>query len=216
MSLSRWGGRGSLDGPQECWCHDGGRLDRSRLGRGRLRHGYGLPRHQEAHDSPEQLWHGNDHTREKNLQGEWLTRFYVDMNDLELKRQQCTNVAQDANPPGTGTIHIKTQQKRSRITVDDIYDRLAEIFAPFRMALKQGTEADWYTAYAVGQRVASKFAKADSCQHPRIFLVGDGMSESHIILAGAARRGANSRIICPSSMSHAQPQAGSGHERQHG
>ncbi|ROV97985.1 hypothetical protein VMCG_07040 [Cytospora schulzeri] len=111
--------------------------------------------------------------REKNLQGEWLTRFYVDMNDLELKRQKCTDVVQDPSQPETATILIKNQQRRSNITIHDIQRRLAEVFAPFRMAIKQGTEVDWSTAYAIGQRVASEFAKVDSDDVPRVFLVGD-------------------------------------------
>ncbi|EFW99677.1 aminotransferase class 3 [Grosmannia clavigera kw1407] len=103
--------------------------------------------------------------RETNGQGQWLTRFYVDMNDLELKRQHA-----DAE---TSTIFIKNQQKKSRITVEDILQRLAEIFAPFRMIIKKGTEVDWSTAYAVGQRVASAFIQVDASNIPRIFLVGD-------------------------------------------
>ncbi|KAL2816834.1 hypothetical protein BDW59DRAFT_166181 [Aspergillus cavernicola] len=76
------------------------------------------------------------------------------------------------------------QQKRSSITID-------EIFAPVRMAKKQGTEVDWSTAYAIGQSVASEFAKAETLA---IFL-------EYSLWATAAH------MIFLSSMSHAQPQA---------
>ena len=105
--------------------------------------------------------------REKNSQGEWLTRFYVDMNDLELRRQGAAQEVDDG-------IFIKNQQRRSRMKVDDILQRLREIFSPFRMAIKANTEVDWFTAYAIGQRVASEFLKEGPDGMPRIFLVGDG------------------------------------------
>lgn len=114
--------------------------------------------------------------REKNAQGEWLTRFYVDMHDLEVKRRQPVQHTHDANGIKTKTVLIKNQERRSRITVDDIHQRLTEIFAPFHIGIKDGTTVDWSTAYAIGQRVASEFIKTDSNDVPRVFLVGDGKS----------------------------------------
>ncbi|KAE9974284.1 hypothetical protein EG327_008821 [Venturia inaequalis] len=111
--------------------------------------------------------------REKNAQGEWLTRFYVDMNDLETKRRQSANHIHDTDETNVETVFIKNQARKSAITIDDIHQRLTEIFAPFRMAIKTGTEVDWSTAYAIGQRVASEFIKMDSNGVPRVFLVGD-------------------------------------------
>jgi phenol 2-monooxygenase len=118
--------------------------------------------------------------REMNADGEWLTRFYVDMNDIELKSQQSTNMAQVAGHPDSKSILIVNQDRKSSITDACIYQRLAEIFAPFRMVLKKGTKTDWSTAYAVGQRVASDFARTDSNGVPRVFLIGDGKSEFQI------------------------------------
>ncbi|KAJ5160053.1 aminotransferase class 3 [Penicillium canariense] len=111
--------------------------------------------------------------REKNADGEWLTRFYVDMNDIELKSQQSTNMTHVTGHPEATSILIVNQNRKSNIKDDCIYQRLAEIFAPFQMTLKKGTETDWSTAYAIGQRVASDFAKTDSNGVPRVFLVGD-------------------------------------------
>ncbi|KAJ5186316.1 aminotransferase class 3 [Penicillium cf. viridicatum] len=111
--------------------------------------------------------------RETNENGEWLTRFYVDMNDIDLNNQQSTNMAHEAGSTDTKSILIVNQDRKSNIKDDCIYQRLAEIFAPFRMVLKKGTKTDWSTAYAVGQRVASQFARTDSNGIPRVFLVGD-------------------------------------------
>lgn len=109
--------------------------------------------------------------REKNFQGEWLTRFYVDMNDLELERKDSIV---NSGVQDTATILIKNQQKRSSITTDDILCRLEEIFSPFRMTMKEGTVIEWSTAYAIGQRIASRFTLEDAHGIPRVFLVGDG------------------------------------------
>lgn len=118
--------------------------------------------------------------RERNADGEWLTRFYVDMNDIELKSQQSSYTAHGVGHPDAKSIFIINQNRKSSIKDDCIYQRLAEIFAPFQMTLKKGTETDWSTAYAIGQRVASDFAKADSNGIPRVFLVGDGKSGSRV------------------------------------
>jgi phenol 2-monooxygenase (NADPH) len=62
---------------------------------------------------------------------------------------------------------------RSTITLDRILAKAAETFKPYKFRPKQGTEVEWWAGYQVGQRVASRFAVADSKQHPRIFLMGD-------------------------------------------
>ncbi|TLD38491.1 aminotransferase class 3 [Venturia nashicola] len=47
--------------------------------------------------------------REKNAQGEWRTRFYADMNDLEVKRRQVVHDIHDTNE----TVLV---ENRSRLT----------------------------------------------------------------------------------------------------
>ena len=58
--------------------------------------------------------------------------------------------------------------------MESILDRAAEIYRPYRLRWKAGTEPEWWAAYQVGQRVAESLAQKDSRGIPRIFLVGDG------------------------------------------
>jgi phenol 2-monooxygenase len=130
--------------------------------------------------------------RERDAQGEWLTRFYVDVKELEMQRRQkaaereagtsgtdltasevtdAINAKSDSKAP---TVVIKNTRQKSTITEEDILNRMEEIFLPFRMKKKAGTTINWSTSYAIGQRVASEFIRADSTGMPRIFLVGDG------------------------------------------
>jgi phenol 2-monooxygenase len=131
--------------------------------------------------------------RERNAHGEWLTRFYVDVKELEIRRRQqaaeqtarsasgsdltaaeITDAINEKSDSTAPTVMIKNTRQKSTITEHDILRRLEEIFLPFQMKQKAGTATDWSTSYAIGQRVASEFIRADSTGMPRIFLVGDG------------------------------------------
>jgi phenol 2-monooxygenase len=133
--------------------------------------------------------------RERDAHGEWLTRFYVDVKELEMQRRQQAAERENRSASASGltaaevanavsgqsdskapTVIIKNTRQKSTITEDDILNRLEEIFLPFRMKRKAGTAINWSTSYAIGQRVASEFVRADSTGMPRIFLVGDGES----------------------------------------
>ena len=76
---------------------------------------------------------------------------------------------------GKTTEDPETQHRdyRADITLESILARAEECFKPFRFKPKQGTDVEWWTAYRVGQRVASPFTLPDSQQHPRVFLIGD-------------------------------------------
>ncbi|PWY67950.1 hypothetical protein BO70DRAFT_345250 [Aspergillus heteromorphus CBS 117.55] len=107
---------------------------------------------------------GNIHTshgsvlhfpRERNVDGGWLCRFYVNMNDLD-----------EDHPTGAGGAAV-------RVTPEGILARMAQILAPYRMQMKPGTQIEWVSTYEVGRRIASRFACPDASGLPRVFLVGD-------------------------------------------
>ncbi|PYH88930.1 hypothetical protein BO71DRAFT_337777, partial [Aspergillus ellipticus CBS 707.79] len=99
--------------------------------------------------------------RERNVDGDWLCRFYVDMNELDDDRDEEEREIKSPTHP------------RARVTPERILERMAHIFAPYRMRLKPGTQVEWASTYEVGRRVASQFAIADAQGLPRVFLVGD-------------------------------------------
>ncbi|KAF7595503.1 hypothetical protein BBP40_005839 [Aspergillus hancockii] len=127
-----------------------------------------IRRHGHVHSSRGKIMH---FPRERNNDGDWVSRFYVDMHDVEHGISNGTEASKD-------TVETMNQVRSSCITTEQILDRIARVFGPFRMQKKHGTRVDWASAYAVGRRVAAEFAIYDSTGLPRVFLVGDA-SHTH-------------------------------------
>lgn len=106
--------------------------------------------------------------REKLSNGDWLTRFYVDM-------------ATNADVGGVVVVGDEEKEdvrrKKAEIKKDQIMEAVANRYAPYSVKIKEGTLPLWWATYNVGQRLAEKYFVTDSKGHPRAFLVGDGKSE---------------------------------------
>lgn len=107
--------------------------------------------------------------REQIATGEYLTRLYV---------QVPGDVQPDSDVVDTNGIDKKASSKKRRgaVTLDYIFDQAREVFAPYTISIKEGTRPDWWAAYQIGQRMASKFSARTPDGVDRVFIVGDGMS----------------------------------------
>lgn len=95
-------------------------------------------------------------------EGGYLTRFYVDLGDLD--------------PADRGA--------RSRFTVDDIIGAARNVLRPFTLDVR---DVAWWSVYEVGQRVADRFddvpPASRGSREPRVFIAGDAC-HTHSAKAG--------------------------------
>ncbi|KAF4951218.1 hypothetical protein FGADI_7623 [Fusarium gaditjirri] len=100
--------------------------------------------------------------REQIATGEFLTRLYV-------------QVAEDVDTSGdTGTDKKSADKKRrGAVTLEYIFEQARQVFAPYEIKIKEGTEPDWWAAYQIGQRMAPRFSAKTSNGVERVFIVGD-------------------------------------------
>ncbi|EWZ30786.1 hypothetical protein BFJ63_vAg7667 [Fusarium oxysporum f. sp. narcissi] len=100
--------------------------------------------------------------REQIATGEYLTRLYV-------------QVAEEVDTSGdTGTDKKSADKKRrGAVTLEYIFEQARQVFAPYEIKIKEGTEPDWWAAYQIGQRMASRFSAKMSDGVERVFIVGD-------------------------------------------
>ncbi|OCL06696.1 putative phenol monooxygenase [Glonium stellatum] len=106
--------------------------------------------------------------RERLSSGDYLTRLYLDMS-VELS----TADHQISVETMAAAQREKSREKKMKITQESILERAKELFKPFRLQVKDGTEVQWWTAFSIGQRLAKQFSVKDSRGEPRIFIVGD-------------------------------------------
>jgi len=103
--------------------------------------------------------------RERIQTGQYLTRLYV---------QTVEEVAADGSVQCTSLSQEESRSRRSRITLESILNQARRVFEPYKIAIKDGTQVDWWAAYQIGQRMSPKFSLVDSKGHDRVFIAGDG------------------------------------------
>ncbi|KAK2874921.1 hypothetical protein FQN49_001942 [Arthroderma sp. PD_2] len=105
--------------------------------------------------------------REQTVDGEYLTRLYVQMPEQEL--------SEAAGPPVSGSNgnYSNGKSRKSQITVEDIIRQASRVFEPYYIRPKVEGVTDWWTVYQIGQRIADRFIIKDSKDMSRIFLIGD-------------------------------------------
>lgn len=103
--------------------------------------------------------------RERIMSGQYLTRLYVQMKDEVLAEE---------SDPNDSVSRKKSKSRRSAISLTSIMEQAQRVFAPYSIAIKNGTEVDWWAAYQIGQRMTSKFSIKDDAGQDRVFIVGDG------------------------------------------
>ena len=105
--------------------------------------------------------------RERIATGDFLTRLYVQVPgevDPDVENTvECT-------PDGKRA----SKKRRGEVTLDYITEQASAVFAPYKIAVKKGTEPDWWAAYQIGQRMTNKYSKRAPDGLDRVFIVGDG------------------------------------------
>lgn len=103
--------------------------------------------------------------RERISSGQYLTRLYV---------QTVEEVATDGSDQNSSLSQEDSRTRRSRITLESIMEQARRVFEPYQIAIKDGTQVDWWAAYQIGQRMSPEFSLKDSRGHDRVFIAGDG------------------------------------------
>lgn len=103
--------------------------------------------------------------RERIRSGEYLTRLYV---------QTPEEVPADGPTANDSRSKEQAKSRRAGITLESILEQAQCVFQPYSIAIKKGTEVDWWAAYQIGQRMTSKFSLKDAAGHDRVFIAGDG------------------------------------------
>jgi phenol 2-monooxygenase len=114
--------------------------------------------------------------RERIPSGEYLTRLYIQMNDEVDTEHGNSTPAASGGKYSEAALDAREQarQKRAKITLDSLLQQAKAAFAPYKIAVKEGTEVDWWAAYQIGQRMADSFCVRDKSGIPRVFIAGDG------------------------------------------
>lgn len=110
--------------------------------------------------------------REQLTDGNWLTRLYVPFaHDVVSPEAKDVSVekGQDAS-----ILMSNAQARKAGVTKEKILEIATSMFKPYRLAIKEGTEVEWWTAYQVGRRLAERIVEKDSFGHHRVFIIGDG------------------------------------------
>lgn len=103
--------------------------------------------------------------RERMSNGEYLTRFTLNMRpEFEEGSVTVTGEAERA----------QVKQIREQISSETILQQLEQLFKPYKIKVKTGTQVFWWATYQTGQRLAEKYIVEDKARHPRVFLMGDG------------------------------------------
>jgi phenol 2-monooxygenase len=105
--------------------------------------------------------------RERIASGDYLTRLYVQIEGV-IK----TSVNESVEDEEAAKANSK--QRRSAITYQSLLAQAERVMYPYKIALKAGTEPDWYAAYQIGQRMTPEFTLQDAEGIERVFIVGDG------------------------------------------
>ena len=108
--------------------------------------------------------------RERIATGEFLTRIYV---------QTSEDGDPDVNREGSD-VRDANRKRREAVTLDYIFKQASAVFAPYRIAIKKDTTPDWWAAYQIGQRMSDKFSSRTPDGVDRVFIVGDGKSDTYL------------------------------------
>lgn len=102
--------------------------------------------------------------RERISTGDYLTRLYVQVPELETE------------DPVNGSGKEGAKERRGRVTMERLFQHAADAFKPYSIRPKKDGAVDWWAAYQIGQRVSDQFTVKDSKGVNRVFIVGDGKS----------------------------------------
>ncbi|KAL4927568.1 putative phenol monooxygenase [Aspergillus undulatus] len=99
--------------------------------------------------------------RERIATGDYLTRLYVQVPDIEIEAGDDRKAKEGA------------KARRAGVTLEGIFQHAADAFKPYYIKPKQDGAVDWWAAYQIGQRVSGEFTVKDSKGVNRVFIAGD-------------------------------------------
>lgn len=111
--------------------------------------------------------------RERIQSGEFLTRLYVQVPGLVKPDDDST-----AASGMTKCAKEEAKARRSQVSAETIFEQASQAFKPYKIRMRDEKALDWWAAYQIGQRLTSKFSVKDSRGKERVFIVGDGKSDS--------------------------------------
>lgn len=118
--------------------------------------------------------------RERIATGDYLTRLYVQVPGV-------VGPESDHAPSEHGQSKEEAKARRSKVSLESIFEHAAAAFKPYHVQAKEGGTVDWWAAYQIGQRVTEKFIVKDSKGVGRVFIVGDGAYCTNVNFCTAAR-----------------------------
>lgn len=109
--------------------------------------------------------------RERNSNGEYVTRLYIDMTEYDEKREMVSGGYEM-----DGALDVKSASWNKKVggMARAILEKGTKLMGQYRFGMKEGTQPFWWAPYSVGQRLAEKYVVEDAAGMPRIFLAGDG------------------------------------------
>ncbi|KAE8372307.1 FAD binding domain-containing protein [Aspergillus bertholletiae] len=105
--------------------------------------------------------------RERIATGDYLTRLYVQVPE------EATPDPDQVPVNGTATSKADARARRSKVTLESIFQYAEDAFKPYYIRPKEDGAVDWWAAYQIGQRVSNNFTVKDSKGVNRVFIVGD-------------------------------------------
>jgi phenol 2-monooxygenase (NADPH) len=111
--------------------------------------------------------------RERIATGEYLTRLYIQMDDVEIPDEPLGRT-RDPSLSEIENARKQARGKRQRIQLETLFQQAEAVFQPYYLRMRDGQEPDWWAAYQIGQRMTNAFTKEDEHGISRVFVVGDG------------------------------------------
>lgn len=102
--------------------------------------------------------------REKIENGQYMTRLYTQMEETIDTTNSVSTSTSEAEAKA------RARERRQRVTLPRILDQVKRTMEPYNVEI---VKVDWWAAYQIGQRVATKFALQDKEGTDRVFIMGD-------------------------------------------
>ncbi|KAF8247617.1 hypothetical protein K440DRAFT_654766 [Wilcoxina mikolae CBS 423.85] len=95
---------------------------------------------------------------------QYMTRLYTQLEENVDETSTVASAADEAEAKA------RARERRKRVTLPRILDQVKRTMEPYNVEV---VKVDWWAAYQIGQRVATRFALQDSEGTDRVFIMGD-------------------------------------------
>lgn len=108
--------------------------------------------------------------RERIENNQYLTRLYTQLSTAAPPPSTSTASSSAATQAEQEASYQRALAQRRAITLPIILDQIRSTLSPYSIEI---AKVDWWAAYHIGQRVATKFTRSDASSIPRILIMGD-------------------------------------------